>query len=274
MKRILPILAVLLVFSLTVHAEDIRLQPLKDLNGYFPFNPPSSLREWETRKEYVRRQILVAAGLWPMPTKTPLNAVIHGKIDRGEYTVEKVYFESAPGFFVTGNLYRPKNIQGKVPGVMFAHGHRENARSLPDSRGQAAQGDRRRRGALRARRAQHVPVAVPPARAHGLRRLAVGHAQRLGFDPVLAPGRARLRQAAAGDEHDGELGPLQPAGRGASARASWACRRSMPCAASISCSACPRWTRSASPSPARAAAARRRCSWRRLTTASSSPSPS
>jgi dienelactone hydrolase len=63
-----------------------------------------------------------------MPTKTPLNAVVHGKIDREGYTVEKVYFESAPGFFVTGNLYRPKNIQGKVPGVMFAHGHRKDAR--------------------------------------------------------------------------------------------------------------------------------------------------
>ena len=49
-----------------------------------------------------------------MPTKTPLNAVIHGKIERPEYTVEKVYFESMPGFFVTGNLYRPKKITGKV----------------------------------------------------------------------------------------------------------------------------------------------------------------
>jgi dienelactone hydrolase len=121
-------LALLLGLSLTAFAEDIRLQPLKDLNGYFPFTPPRSLPEWEQRKEYVRRQILLAAGLWPMPTKTPLNAVIHGRIDGDGYIVEKVYFESAPGFFVTGNLYRPKNIQGRVPGVMFAHGHRENAR--------------------------------------------------------------------------------------------------------------------------------------------------
>jgi hypothetical protein len=121
-------LAVLLACSLAASAEDVRHQPLKDLNGYFPFDPPASLAEWEQRKEYVRRQILVAAGLWPMPTKTPLNAVVHGKIDCGQYTIEKVYFESAPGFFVTGNLYRPKNIQGRVPGVMFAHGHRQDAR--------------------------------------------------------------------------------------------------------------------------------------------------
>jgi dienelactone hydrolase len=108
--------------------NDSRLEPPKDLDGYFPFTPPASKADWEKRAERVRRQILVSQGLWPMPTKTPLNPVIHGKVDRGEYTVEKVYFESVPGFFVTGNLYRPKNPQGKVPGVLFAHGHWSNAR--------------------------------------------------------------------------------------------------------------------------------------------------
>jgi dienelactone hydrolase len=108
--------------------QDARLQPLKDLDGYFPFTPPTSKEAWAKRAERVRRQILVAQGLWPMPTKTPLNAVIHGKIDQGEYTVEKVYFESAPGFFVTGNLYKPATITGKVPAVLFAHGHWKDAR--------------------------------------------------------------------------------------------------------------------------------------------------
>jgi hypothetical protein len=108
--------------------DDARLKPLKDLDGYFPFTPPKSEVEWNTRAERVRRQILVAEGLWPMPTKTPLHAVIHGKIERPDYTVEKVYFESAPGFFVTGNLYKPKKITGKAPGVLFVHGHWKDAR--------------------------------------------------------------------------------------------------------------------------------------------------
>src|SRR6185436_9025965 len=108
--------------------DDVRLGPLKDLDGYFPFNPPASKGAWEKRAERVRRQILVAEGLWPMPTRTPLNAVVHGRVERPEYTVDKVYFESAPGFFVTGNLYRPKAPRGKMPGVMFAHGHWANAR--------------------------------------------------------------------------------------------------------------------------------------------------
>jgi dienelactone hydrolase len=108
--------------------DDVRLQPLKDLNGYFPFTPPKSKAEWEPRAAYVRRQILVSQGLWPMPTKTPLNAVFHGRIERDGYTIEKVHFESAPGFYVTGNLYRPINPKGRVPGVMFAHGHWRDAR--------------------------------------------------------------------------------------------------------------------------------------------------
>src|SRR6266516_4059986 len=79
--------------------NDLRLEPLKDLDGYFPFTPPASKADWEKRAERVRRQILISQGLWPMPTKTPLNPVVHGKTDRDEYTVEKAYFESAPGFF-------------------------------------------------------------------------------------------------------------------------------------------------------------------------------
>ena len=126
-----PILT-LAVFSLLnlAQAEDARLAPLKSLNSYFPFAAPKSIQEWEPRRDFVRRQLLVSQGLWPMPTKTPLNAVIHGKIDQGDYTVEKVYFESAPGFFATGNLYRPKNINGRIPAVIFPHGHWTDARFL------------------------------------------------------------------------------------------------------------------------------------------------
>lgn len=113
--------------------NDSRLEPLKDLNGYFPFTPTTSKEAWEPRVEQIRRQILVANGLWPMPTKTPLNAVVHGAIDMGDYTVEKVYFESMPGFYVTGSLYRPKGKSGKLPGVLCPHGHWANGRFYQNS---------------------------------------------------------------------------------------------------------------------------------------------
>jgi dienelactone hydrolase len=108
--------------------DDVRLQAPKDLDGYFPFQPPATAAEWRERAAAVRRQILVSQGLWPMPTRGPLKAVIHGRIEREGYAVEKVYFESAPGFFVTGNLYRPLRPAGRVPAVLFAHGHWKDAR--------------------------------------------------------------------------------------------------------------------------------------------------
>ena len=127
--------------------HDQRLQPLKDLDGYFPFKPSETPSEWALRSEQVRRGLAVAVGLWPMPDKTPLNAVIHGKIDRPEYTVEKVYFESMPGFFVTGSLYRPKGKSGKLPGILSPHGHWENGRfydEAPDElRKKLARGEER-----------------------------------------------------------------------------------------------------------------------------------
>ena len=128
MKSPLFFLSTFLSFAAAGLAADVRLEALKDLNGYFPFTPPSDLKSWESRKSEVQRRILVSQGLWPMPTKTPLNAVIHGKVECEDYTVEKVHFQSAPGLFVTGNLYRPKNVRGKVPGIMFAHGHWTDAR--------------------------------------------------------------------------------------------------------------------------------------------------
>ncbi len=103
--------------------NDRRLGPLKDLDGYFPFAPSSTPEQWQERANDLRTALRVALGLWPMPTKTPANAVVHGRQVMGDYTVEKVYLESFPGFFVTGNLYRPRQAEGRRPGVLCPHGH-------------------------------------------------------------------------------------------------------------------------------------------------------
>jgi dienelactone hydrolase len=108
--------------------DDARLAPLKDLDGYFPWTPPPTTEAWAKRADQVRRQMRVSLGLWPEPTRTPLNAVVHGKIERDDYTIEKVYFESMPGLFVTGSLFRPKNDSGKHPAVLCPHGHWTDAR--------------------------------------------------------------------------------------------------------------------------------------------------
>ena len=110
--------------------------PPKTLNDDFPFTPPKSKAEWAKRREAVREQVLVSQGLWPMPEKTPLNPVVHGKIERDGYTIEKVYFASTPGHHVSGNLYRPTGAaDGKRAGVLCPHGHWANGRfyEAPDA---------------------------------------------------------------------------------------------------------------------------------------------
>src|SRR5687768_13053160 len=72
---------------------DARLTTLYHVDNPFPFKPAfKDKAAWETRAKTLREQTLVALGLWPMPEKTPLKPVIHGKIDRDDYTIEKVYF--------------------------------------------------------------------------------------------------------------------------------------------------------------------------------------
>ena len=117
---------------------DRRSDPPKSLRDDFPFAPPATPEEWAARARVVRRQIQVALGLWPMPEATPLNAVVHGRVARDGYTVDRVFFESLPGHFVTGSLYRPAGRAGRLPAVLLPHGHwhdgRFNEASVEDVR--------------------------------------------------------------------------------------------------------------------------------------------
>ncbi|HMO13387.1 MAG TPA: hypothetical protein PKD64_06115 [Pirellulaceae bacterium] len=103
---------------------------LRTLDDHFPLriSDDITLEKWTVRSEELKEHILSSLGLLPLPQKKPLHAVIHGKLEMDDYTVEKVFFESFPGYFVTGNLYRPKNHQGKTAGVLCPHGHYANGR--------------------------------------------------------------------------------------------------------------------------------------------------
>jgi dienelactone hydrolase len=88
------------------------------------FEPPrfTSAEAWAPRARYIREHILASAGLMPMPERTPLRPVVFGDVAHADYIVSKVYFESLPGFFVTGNLYRPVGA-GPFPAILSPHGH-------------------------------------------------------------------------------------------------------------------------------------------------------
>ena len=74
----------------------------------------------------VRERIRECFG--PEPEKTPLNARVTGVVERDEYHIEKIIFESRPGFLVTSNLYLPKGRSGRLPCVLVACGHSENSK--------------------------------------------------------------------------------------------------------------------------------------------------
>jgi dienelactone hydrolase len=88
------------------------------------FAPPAvtSKAAWDARAGWLREQVLASAGLLPLPEKTPLGPEIFAEIVHDDYRVAKVYFESLPGFFVTGNLYRPIGA-GPFPAILSPHGH-------------------------------------------------------------------------------------------------------------------------------------------------------
>jgi dienelactone hydrolase len=75
----------------------------------------------------VRKKIQQSFGPWP--EKTDLNPRITGRLERKDYVIEKVIFESRPNFPVTANLYLPTRRDSPVPGVIGTCGHSLNGKA-------------------------------------------------------------------------------------------------------------------------------------------------
>jgi len=78
---------------------------------------------WEAYVQHARQRIQEGAGLAPWPKRTPLNSVVRSRRTYDGYTVENIAFESVPGYFVCGNLYRPLNAPPPYPVILSTHGH-------------------------------------------------------------------------------------------------------------------------------------------------------
>ncbi|MEM6471324.1 MAG: acetylxylan esterase [Planctomycetota bacterium] len=108
------------------------------LNDHFPFRVPASTEQWEERRAALKQRVLVATGLYPFPEKTPLQSVTHGRVDREGFFVERVYFQSLPGHFVSGMVFRPSDdnrlglVDGRRPAVLSPHGHSGRKMRLTD----------------------------------------------------------------------------------------------------------------------------------------------
>lgn len=89
----------------------------------------NSLDSWEKRADVIRKGIITGMKLDQMPKVTGDIKLIVTKTHQGDgYIVENVAFESFPGFYVTGNIYRPVNPDKKCAAILSPHGHWANRR--------------------------------------------------------------------------------------------------------------------------------------------------
>ena len=87
----------------------------------------ASREDLKTRQQYVRERIWSYLG--GQPERTPLNPRVAGELDRGDYRIEKIVFESRPKFYVTANLYLPKGGTRPYPAILFPLGHELGAKA-------------------------------------------------------------------------------------------------------------------------------------------------
>ena len=83
----------------------------------------SNKEEWLSRAAQIKRGILDGAEIDTLKRNQRVKATIHSKKVFEGYSVENVFFEAFEGVYVTGNLYKPTIIKGKVPGILCPHGH-------------------------------------------------------------------------------------------------------------------------------------------------------
>ncbi len=101
----------------TLHVSPAQGQ--RDLTAYA--KTYGNRAEWQARADRVKQGILRGANLEPLPASSPLRPIFGQPRKYQGYSVENVAFESVPGFFVTGNLYRPLGKEGKHAGILCAH---------------------------------------------------------------------------------------------------------------------------------------------------------
>lgn len=78
---------------------------------------------WPAKQVEMRAQLQHMLGLDPWPARGDLKPCITGTVQGDGYVVEKLHFQSLPGLYVTGNLYRPKEVKQPLPAILYVCGH-------------------------------------------------------------------------------------------------------------------------------------------------------
>lgn len=88
-----------------------------------------TLKSWENRAQILRNGIIKGMSLDQMPEISGnFNAIINSTRTMDGYMVENIAIESFPGFYITGNLYRPIEENKKFAAIINPHGHLKDKR--------------------------------------------------------------------------------------------------------------------------------------------------
>lgn len=83
----------------------------------------ATLDDWQKRRPLLRAHLLEMLGLWPIPAKTALRATVTGTVEKADFAVEKLHFQSMPGLYVSANFYRPLKVTQPLPAILYLCGH-------------------------------------------------------------------------------------------------------------------------------------------------------
>ncbi|MBD3181786.1 prolyl oligopeptidase family serine peptidase [Candidatus Poribacteria bacterium] len=82
--------------------------------------------QWLAERPEHYRQYLEMQGVWDFPiaeTRNPPKVTVTGVVERDDVIIEKLYYESLPKFYISGNLYIPGNLESPAPGLIYVCGH-------------------------------------------------------------------------------------------------------------------------------------------------------
>lgn len=89
-------------------------------------------QSWEQRKAELKTCLISSLRLNNLPTRPASKPVISAIRKFDGYTVENIAIETLPGLWVSGSLYRPAKIKGKIPVVLNPDGHFSKGRYRDD----------------------------------------------------------------------------------------------------------------------------------------------
>jgi hypothetical protein len=89
----------LLAWIGSVMAADSRTRPVR--TEHEAFTPIREYADWDSWPKRIRQDLLLAAGLWPAPSKTPLQTWLGEPRIFDGYAVAGICFQSMPGHWVT-----------------------------------------------------------------------------------------------------------------------------------------------------------------------------